>query len=113
MMFALLRRGQRDAADRRRSFGRIEIRFSCCDSQPTMFMNRSRLPWMPSAAVGGEIRIADHDDARFRFRRVGARRASASRSTHGADTAAAIDDRALLVALRLVERHLAAASAGS
>src|SRR5581483_406551 len=31
------------------SFARIEIRFSCCESQPTMFMNRSRLPWMPSA----------------------------------------------------------------
>ena len=30
------------------SLGRIEIRFSCCDSQPTMFMKRSRLPWIPS-----------------------------------------------------------------
>ena len=26
------------------SFGRIEIRFSCCDSQPIVFMKRSRLP---------------------------------------------------------------------
>ena len=32
------------------SFGRMEIRFSCCDSQPIVFMNRSRLPGMPSAA---------------------------------------------------------------
>ena len=30
------------------SRGRIEIRFSCCASQFTAFMNRSRLPWMPS-----------------------------------------------------------------
>ncbi len=36
------------------SFGRIEIRFSCCDSQPTVFMNRSRLPWMPSAPLAAK-----------------------------------------------------------
>src|SRR5689334_14243608 len=32
------------------SFGRIAIRFSCCDNQPTVFMNRSRLPCMPRPA---------------------------------------------------------------
>ena len=33
------------------SFGRMEIRFSCCASQLIAFMNRSRFPGTPIAAL--------------------------------------------------------------
>ncbi len=33
------------------SFGRMAIRFSCCESQPTMFMKKSRLPEMLIATL--------------------------------------------------------------
>src|SRR3954452_7120446 len=36
------------------SFGRIEIRLSCCDSQPIVFMNRSRLPGTPSVPLAAK-----------------------------------------------------------
>src|SRR5437763_16428130 len=36
------------------SFGRIEIRLSCCDSQPIVFMNRSRLPGTPSVLLAAK-----------------------------------------------------------
>ena len=48
----------------------MAIRFSCCDSQPTMFMNRSRLPWMPSTPLVAKSESPTTDHPRFRLRRV-------------------------------------------
>ena len=67
---------------------------------------------MPRRGVGGEIRVADHDDARFGLRRVGvARLGRRRRAAAGGRHRRGERDRALLVALALVERHLAASSA--
>ena len=89
------------------SFGRIEIRFSCCDSQPSVFMKRSRLPWMPSPALAAKSESPNTTTrvsgfaagVRVWLRRVsrGARRRGDRRRD---------GDRPLLVALRFVERHL-------
>ena len=67
---------RRSAASR----GLMAIRFSCCDNQFTVFMNRSRLPSMPEVGVRREIGVANRRDSRLglgalpRFRRIRCRR---------------------------------------
>src|SRR4051812_8533278 len=67
------------------SFGRIEIRLSCCDSQPIVFMNRSRLPGTPS------VPLAAKSESPITATRVSGLGASGSPGFGGAAGAAAAD----------------------
>ena len=52
-------------------FGRMAIRFSCCDSHPMDVHEQIAVALDAEAGVGGEVRIADDRHTRFRFRRLG------------------------------------------
>src|SRR4051794_19666469 len=67
------------------SFGRIEIRLSCCDSQPIVFMNRSRLPGTPSVPFDAK------SESPITARRVSGFGASASPGLGGVAGATAAD----------------------
>src|SRR6266446_3390915 len=69
------------------SLGRIEIRFSCCESQPIVFMNKSRLPGMPSADFDAK---SESPNTTIRVSGLGAFASPGfGASDDGADTAAA------------------------
>src|SRR3954470_134967 len=70
------------------SFGRIEIRLSCCESQPMVFMNRSRLPGTPS------VPLAAKSESPITAKRVSGFGASASPGLGGGAAAAAAADTA-------------------
>ena len=100
------------------SRGRIEMSDSAPASQLTMFRNRSRLPPKPERPVGGEVRVADHGQARLPLGGAGAIGLAASGAGAGASGASA--DRAApivigpgLVALDFVHGHLSALLAAS
>src|SRR5437016_5350314 len=72
-------------------FGRMAMRFSCCDSHPTVFMNRSRLPWMPRPALAAKSESPNTTTRVSPFFSGSAPGFGGSDGPDAADTAAAID----------------------
>ena len=94
------------------SRGRIEIRFSCCDSQFDGVHEQVAVALDAEPAVRGEVGVADHHDPRLRLAGVlgfGAGGAAPATSVAGADTAAASETGPGLSPLS-VARHLALAA---
>ena len=52
-------------------FGRMAIRFSCCDSHPTGVHEEIAVALDPEAGIRREVRIADDRHPGFGFRRFG------------------------------------------
>src|SRR4029077_8700359 len=73
------------------SFGRIEIRLSCCDSQPIVFMNRSRLPWIPRPEFASKSESPITATRGSGFGASGASPGFGAADATGAVTAAAIE----------------------